>query len=873
MGAHAVRLSNVDIDAALEAGDFEVLFQPIFDLGAGTLARMETFVRWRHRTLGLLPPGAFISFFETQGRMSELTRYVLRNALDAYVGWRGAHPPGFSINLALSDLVDEAFANHFAVVMRDRAFPTEHITFECPMPPVDADAAAAARSYDRLKATGARLAIEVRGRANDFLKSADPFPFDEIKTGGAAILRFARTVRGPGLSAISELLELAEREDAAITAVGVEDQASLIALRGIGFKYAQGNHLGRVGEIADFTPRRVNDVRDLLGLPALSSEALSTLFHVAPSAAKSDVETEPHEDAPLDARAPASELRRAALREVARRQAADAAAASPEDAAPAEAPREEAVQAQSSIAAPHNRAEDEPEDQDDLIDRLNARITRELGQDNGQRTARRSPASEARAVEIGSRDSIESQSAETPLAQKRTPSRRPRRKTGGRAPAATESSATGTPVGETAVDAPPQADNAIPEAHAAAASRPPTSSDDPSDDARSEAPRSKAADAAAISLDASEAAQESEAPKEQASTDPQPDMAGQADIAERSGETGAEAPTPTVSQDAAQDADMHATTRDAPDADPDADPDSDEPISSPQSQDDVGSANAEATDPDGSAEDAPEDVERTTSDAPTADQDISPVADVGDDAPDAASGEIAKASENEPQDAPEATAQEDSDEEETPPDIVGLARATSNDVIGWDASDQPPLPKRPQVATTSLVAAKLTVRDAIAHFRPGVRVMTAIVNEEPNAPPRPAAPLTEDPDVTPEAAAHETAFWPWSDEDGEPLAQEDVSVEDAADASRALAGDKSAEPGATGAEVDADMNIPVDGMREVDEEAALARRLRPSKPKSKPKNFLTRTVIPYRALRITHFWPKFGSKARDESKRDAGGWE
>jgi EAL domain-containing protein (putative c-di-GMP-specific phosphodiesterase class I) len=77
MGAQAVRLSNVDIDNALKNKDFEVLFQPIFDLGNGALARVETFVRWRHPTLGVLPPGAFISFFESQGRMSELTRYVL----------------------------------------------------------------------------------------------------------------------------------------------------------------------------------------------------------------------------------------------------------------------------------------------------------------------------------------------------------------------------------------------------------------------------------------------------------------------------------------------------------------------------------------------------------------------------------------------------------------------------------------------------------------------------------------------------------------------------------------------------------------------------------------------------------------------------
>lgn len=289
MGAQAVRLSNVDIDNAIKNKDFEVLFQPIFDLGNGALARMETFVRWRHKTLGLLPPGAFISFFETQGRMSELTRYVLAAALDAYTGWRGAYAPGFSINLALSDLGDEAFAAHFQKLLRDHGFPADLVTLECPMPPVDMDADVAAAHFKTLSETGARLAIEVRGRANEFLRTVDPFPFDEIKTGGASILRFARTVRGPGLSAIADLLDIANRANAAITAVGVEDQTSLAALRGLGFTAAQGNHLAKVGELKEFKPSRVNDVRALLKLEPLDSDSLGALFRTATPGADAGV--------------------------------------------------------------------------------------------------------------------------------------------------------------------------------------------------------------------------------------------------------------------------------------------------------------------------------------------------------------------------------------------------------------------------------------------------------------------------------------------------------------------------------------------------------------------------------------------------------
>ena len=300
MGAQAVRLSNVDIDNALEKGDFEVLFQPIFDLGNGSLARMETFVRWRHPSLGVLPPGAFISFFESQGRMSELSRYVLSAALQNYVKWRGNQGPGFSINLALTDLADDAIASHLQVLLREHQFPADAVTLECPMPPVTADPDQAREQFESLRKTGARLAIEVRGRANEFLRNVDPFPFDEIKTGGAAILRFARTVRGPGLSAISELLDIASNASASITAVGVEDQASLSALRGLGFSAAQGNHLAKVGSLTDFRPGTINSVRKLLELEELSSTQLGALLKTGNVDAASEPSTLDGFEAPAD---------------------------------------------------------------------------------------------------------------------------------------------------------------------------------------------------------------------------------------------------------------------------------------------------------------------------------------------------------------------------------------------------------------------------------------------------------------------------------------------------------------------------------------------------------------------------------------------
>ncbi|NHK27816.1 EAL domain-containing protein [Parvularcula flava] len=277
-GSQAVRLTNVDIDNALDNNHFQVIFQPIFDLADGSLMRVESFVRWTHPGLGVLPPGAFISFFESQGRMGELTRHVVTTALDDYIAWRGTDGPGLSINLAQSDVTEPDFAKWFTATLKDRKFPARLITLECPALPSTISVKDAAKHFTRLRKTGARLAIEVRGRANDLLRTIDPFPFDELKTGGSAILRFARTMRGgPGLTAISELLDLAKANNAGIIAVGVEDQPSLKALAGLGFTGAQGNYLATIRALDSVEPRLVSHARSVLSLEPVGEEQLEQM--------------------------------------------------------------------------------------------------------------------------------------------------------------------------------------------------------------------------------------------------------------------------------------------------------------------------------------------------------------------------------------------------------------------------------------------------------------------------------------------------------------------------------------------------------------------------------------------------------------------
>ncbi len=285
MTATAFRLTNADIDHAFKNRHFGIIFQPVFRLKDARPLRLEAFARWRHPGLGELPPGAFVTFFEQQGRISELTRHLLNETLVAYEGWRADAPStiGAAFNLAAGDLVDDVFPEHLRTALADSGIDPGSITIDIPLALPNREAlAGAVRTAAALKELGVRVAAEARGRAVDTLQKFEPGTFDDVKTGGAAILRFAKTVRGPGLSKISELLDYAKEIGARPVAVGVEDGGALGALRDLGFYAAQGNFLARPGELEGFTLSSINAVREKLELNALNAEEMRALVSDAP---------------------------------------------------------------------------------------------------------------------------------------------------------------------------------------------------------------------------------------------------------------------------------------------------------------------------------------------------------------------------------------------------------------------------------------------------------------------------------------------------------------------------------------------------------------------------------------------------------------
>ena len=246
MYSSSFRLTNRDIDLALEAGHLFLVFQPKIDLATGQVLAAEAYVRWDHPDYGLMPPGLFLSFFERRERSVDLTRFVVGAAADAMVHWHahGQHWP-VSINLSGSDLLDPTLPGVLAGLIGERGLDPAEVTLEIPEAVFARNAENSARIITEMRRLGFHTALDGGGAVVVPSEYVTPAYFSEVKISGAAIIRFAQRVHQSGLGFIGRRVTLATSQGLAATAVGVEDEATLSGLANVGFTAAQGTHICR----------------------------------------------------------------------------------------------------------------------------------------------------------------------------------------------------------------------------------------------------------------------------------------------------------------------------------------------------------------------------------------------------------------------------------------------------------------------------------------------------------------------------------------------------------------------------------------------------------------------------------------------------
>jgi diguanylate cyclase (GGDEF)-like protein/PAS domain S-box-containing protein len=243
--AEAKLALELELRAAIEAGQLVLHFQPRVEMLSGRAVGVEALVRWQHPQRGLLAPAHFIDIAEETGLVVPMGSWVLRHAGQALKRLREAGAPELSISVNVSalqfkhrQLVDEVAAM-IAVAGCDPG----RIELELTESAVMDQPEAAAATMGGLKALGVRLAMDDFGTGHSSLAALKRFPMDCVKIDRSFVNDIATDADDAALT--RAIIAMGHSLGLHVVAEGVERAEQLEFLRREGCDEYQGYYYAR----------------------------------------------------------------------------------------------------------------------------------------------------------------------------------------------------------------------------------------------------------------------------------------------------------------------------------------------------------------------------------------------------------------------------------------------------------------------------------------------------------------------------------------------------------------------------------------------------------------------------------------------------
>jgi len=170
--------------AALDNGEFVPYFQPLLDMRDGSITGLETLVRWRHPTRGLLPPEAFLPGLEAGILGGWVGRAMVEAACRLIVDLKARGlllRDGVSVNLSGRQLIRSGPAARIVARLKRHGLPGSVLNVEITESTEVGDLGLALRELATLRDYGIRIVIDDFGVGWSNLTRLLELPLDGLK--------------------------------------------------------------------------------------------------------------------------------------------------------------------------------------------------------------------------------------------------------------------------------------------------------------------------------------------------------------------------------------------------------------------------------------------------------------------------------------------------------------------------------------------------------------------------------------------------------------------------------------------------------------------------------------------------------------------
>ena len=245
--------------SSIEEEKFEVYLQPCYNLQSQNYCGAEALIRWKLDGK-LVPPGEFISLFESNGLCRELDLYVLEKVCKTLAKWQKECPEKMvpiSINFSRIDFSDETLFEEIIFIIKNYKIPTQYIEIEITESAYVDYESQIITFLGKCHAAGLRIFMDDFGSGLSSFNSLKNLNIDVLKLDYKFLSRSGDNKKKRKI--IQSIVALARDIGIGVIVEGIETKDEADFFTTLGIRYAQGFFFGRPMPIPEF--EKINNMQ------------------------------------------------------------------------------------------------------------------------------------------------------------------------------------------------------------------------------------------------------------------------------------------------------------------------------------------------------------------------------------------------------------------------------------------------------------------------------------------------------------------------------------------------------------------------------------------------------------------------------------
>lgn len=252
-----------EIKEALANDDFQLYFQPKYNIEEDKYDSFEALIRWIHPTKGFISPGVFIPFAEKSNLIVKIGDWVIKTVCNHVktledMGWEDFK---VSFNVSYKQMQEEKFIEKLQNAIRKSDIDPNHLEMEITEYAIVKDLDQALLDLESVRRLGVSVSLDDFGTGYSSLIYLQSLPLDVLKIDRAFVSKSVDSTESQAI--IKTIITLAKGLGLKTVAEGVETKEEYDLLKSYGCDYIQGFFLYRpikFGEIIEMERNKEDKV-------------------------------------------------------------------------------------------------------------------------------------------------------------------------------------------------------------------------------------------------------------------------------------------------------------------------------------------------------------------------------------------------------------------------------------------------------------------------------------------------------------------------------------------------------------------------------------------------------------------------------------